>query len=370
MLTFPPLPSQVVCGRGCGHFSSSKGNLAFRKLVEDNLDRYEDAPKQNKMDISQEIVAIIRKRGGKFLQFDVETSKWSDMGDRRAIEKTSQTFRDMRTKPNGAIKVSTTKNSPTLSSPAISASSKTKTSSSTSKSTSKPSMTPKSSSTKASKTSKTSKVSSSSATSKSAAKSATKASATKKKKKKKPTSISNPGGSTNTTKKTAKTATTSSTADNVKPTKPKKKKSKKNFLTSPGGETGGWLSDLRLRVFVSQHENCLKCTPIYFVNWLESEEIYNLEQFVDTITNDPDFAVIQVKVNGVKWYKYNQFTNAAKTAVGRGNTSSSGSYSSSYSSREDHSYSSNYSSPLSSSIMGGSNFSSSSSYQYYNGGRY
>ena len=269
----------VVCGRGCGHFATSKGNQAFRKLVEKSLDRYEDAPKTNKMDISQKIVAIVRKRGGKFLHYDPDSSKWTDMGDRRAIEKTSQTFRDLRMKPGY-----TPKPPPK---PTLALSSKSKSSAS---SRSKPGPTTKKSSSKPKLLSKTTK-----------AKKVPSSKSAKAAAKKKP-SINNTG-----TKKVV--------------AKPKPKKSKKDFL-SPGS---GWLSDFRLRLFISQQQECLKCTPIRFVNWLESEDIYTLEQFVDIFNKDPEFAVIQVKVNGVKWFKWNSFANAVNSSMGGGGSSSSSS---------------------------------------------
>jgi hypothetical protein len=92
-------PNDVVCGRGCGNLGKSEGNLAFRQLVEMNIDKYEEAEKQCKVHISRMIVAEIRKRNGKFLLYDLDNRTWNDMTDKKAVEKTSQTFRDLRSKP-------------------------------------------------------------------------------------------------------------------------------------------------------------------------------------------------------------------------------------------------------------------------------
>lgn len=46
------------------------------------------------MQISRSIVDAVRSRGGRFLEKNPSTGYYSDIGDRKAIEKTSQALRD------------------------------------------------------------------------------------------------------------------------------------------------------------------------------------------------------------------------------------------------------------------------------------
>jgi hypothetical protein len=52
--------------------------------------------KRQKMAISRSIVEAVRSMSpqGRFLEKDLTTNLWSDIGDRKAIEKTSQALRD------------------------------------------------------------------------------------------------------------------------------------------------------------------------------------------------------------------------------------------------------------------------------------
>jgi hypothetical protein len=52
--------------------------------------------KRQKMSISRSIVEAVRSMSpsGRFLEKNVITNMWSDIGDRKAIEKTSQALRD------------------------------------------------------------------------------------------------------------------------------------------------------------------------------------------------------------------------------------------------------------------------------------
>jgi len=55
---------------------------------------YAKCPKQDKMKISKGIVAAVRARGGRFLEFDESTEIYTDIGDKRATDKTSQALRE------------------------------------------------------------------------------------------------------------------------------------------------------------------------------------------------------------------------------------------------------------------------------------
>jgi len=80
------------------------GNLAYRKIVGLNKELYATCLKTEKLRISKSIVAAIREIDGRFLEReDGKTSSsldekdengnpvtWKDIGDKRAVEKTSQ----------------------------------------------------------------------------------------------------------------------------------------------------------------------------------------------------------------------------------------------------------------------------------------
>ena len=97
----------VICGRG-GAALRHPGNLAYRKLVNLNKGLYATCLKTEKLRISKSIVAAIREVKGRFLEREDgkisatldekddsgDPVKWSDIGDRRAIEKTSQALRE------------------------------------------------------------------------------------------------------------------------------------------------------------------------------------------------------------------------------------------------------------------------------------
>ena len=57
---------------------------------------YVSSNKRDKMAISRSIVEAVRARKppGRFLEKDVDTGLWFDIGDKKAIEKTSQALRD------------------------------------------------------------------------------------------------------------------------------------------------------------------------------------------------------------------------------------------------------------------------------------
>jgi len=72
------------------------GNESFRSLVGLNKELYVTSTKRQKMSISRSIVEAVRSMDpvGRFLEKNPSTGLWSDIGDRKAIEKTSQALRD------------------------------------------------------------------------------------------------------------------------------------------------------------------------------------------------------------------------------------------------------------------------------------
>lgn len=84
----------VLCGRG-GLTNNHYGNRIFRQLVSEHRPRYCSVPKSKKAVVSQEIVREIRSRGGRFLRKNENC--WYDVGDKKAIYKTSQALREGHT---------------------------------------------------------------------------------------------------------------------------------------------------------------------------------------------------------------------------------------------------------------------------------
>mmetsp|Transcript_11199 Transcript_11199/g.27530 ORF Transcript_11199/g.27530 Transcript_11199/m.27530 type:complete len:552 (-) Transcript_11199:185-1840(-) len=99
--------NDIICGRG-GLALKHPGNMAYRKLVGRNKTIYATCLKTEKLRISKSIIAAIREINGRFLEReDGKTSQsldekdadgkpitWKDIGDKRAVEKTSQALRE------------------------------------------------------------------------------------------------------------------------------------------------------------------------------------------------------------------------------------------------------------------------------------
>lgn len=103
MIIRNPDPSDVLCGRG-GGINAHEGNVAFRELVQDQKAQYNLAANKNeKAEISQDIVDHVNSRGGRFLQRDESqpfssagknTGWWIEIDNMKAIAKTSQALRE------------------------------------------------------------------------------------------------------------------------------------------------------------------------------------------------------------------------------------------------------------------------------------
>eukprot|EP00934_Nitzschia_sp_Nitz4_P005284 Nitzschia sp. Nitz4//scaffold169_size48518//19103//20803//NITZ4_007070-RA/size48518-processed-gene-0.92-mRNA-1//-1//CDS//3329538382//5274//frame0 len=88
-----PRDEDVLCGRG-GAANQHPGNITYRNLVNSNKDFYIACLKQEKLKISKSIVATIREQRGRFLDRDANDQTWHDIGDKKAVEKTSQALRE------------------------------------------------------------------------------------------------------------------------------------------------------------------------------------------------------------------------------------------------------------------------------------
>jgi len=90
-----PHHNDVLCGRGVTT-NRHKGNENFRGFVNRNKALYVSSTKRQKMTISRSIVEAVRNLNppGRFLEKDLNTGLWFDVGDKKAVEKTSQALRD------------------------------------------------------------------------------------------------------------------------------------------------------------------------------------------------------------------------------------------------------------------------------------
>jgi hypothetical protein len=85
----------IICAQG--KFADlHPGNVMFRKLVNAHKQTYAHAPNSDKRKISRGIVAALRRFGFNFLKFDTDTGCYDDIGDKKAVAKTSQALREKR----------------------------------------------------------------------------------------------------------------------------------------------------------------------------------------------------------------------------------------------------------------------------------
>lgn len=96
----PPREIDIVCGRGCGHYARAPGNVSYRRLVGLSLSRYEKARKYSKVEISREIVQVIKAQQGtpRFLMENPTTKVWEEISYTKSVAKTSQAFRNARSR--------------------------------------------------------------------------------------------------------------------------------------------------------------------------------------------------------------------------------------------------------------------------------
>jgi hypothetical protein len=90
-----PHAHDVLCGRG-NFANTHQGNRNWRRLVTVNKDLYAALPKFQKQLLSQSIVSAVTSQDppGRFLQRDSVSQLWYNVGESKAIEKTSQALRE------------------------------------------------------------------------------------------------------------------------------------------------------------------------------------------------------------------------------------------------------------------------------------
>ncbi|KAL3770481.1 hypothetical protein ACHAW5_001494 [Stephanodiscus triporus] len=90
-----PAPGRfdVVAGRGQG-ILRLPGNEMYRDLVCMNKRIYARCHKHDKRKVSKGIVDAIRELGGRFLECNEQSQTYHDIGDKKALRKTSQALRE------------------------------------------------------------------------------------------------------------------------------------------------------------------------------------------------------------------------------------------------------------------------------------
>ncbi|KAL3775674.1 hypothetical protein ACHAW5_009485 [Stephanodiscus triporus] len=83
----------VVNGRGQGNLRLS-GNKIYRELVRMNKHVYAKCHEHDKRKVSKGIVDAIREFGGRFLEYNKQSRTYFDIGDKKALGKTSQSLRE------------------------------------------------------------------------------------------------------------------------------------------------------------------------------------------------------------------------------------------------------------------------------------
>ena len=97
-----PSPLDVLCGRG-GASLRHPGNLNYRRLININKARYVACRKVEKLEISRSIVGEVKDHGGRFLERHWD--EWHEIGDKKAVEKTSQALREGQPKLRQTMEV-------------------------------------------------------------------------------------------------------------------------------------------------------------------------------------------------------------------------------------------------------------------------
>eukprot|EP01083_Nonionella_stella_P194228 716436_1 len=93
--------NDIILGRRGKQINRQPGNMAYRKVVNSNKLAYATCERQDKIKISKSIVGAMRQVGGRFLEqieYDANTVAYRDIGDKEAVQKTSQALREGQSK--------------------------------------------------------------------------------------------------------------------------------------------------------------------------------------------------------------------------------------------------------------------------------
>jgi hypothetical protein len=91
-----PTNDDIICGRGRGAWTNP-GNVKFKKVIEDNLQRYSDAcRRKEKSLVIDSVVNTMLSRGARFVK--QENKCWYDISKKEAREKTAHAIRDFQSR--------------------------------------------------------------------------------------------------------------------------------------------------------------------------------------------------------------------------------------------------------------------------------
>ena len=96
-------PTALVCSwhniltLSAPFFSQHRGNKNYLELKDSIQDRYMAAEKSQKTAISEELMEMVHKGGGRFLKLDEATNQWYEVDRVTARKKCSQTLREINT---------------------------------------------------------------------------------------------------------------------------------------------------------------------------------------------------------------------------------------------------------------------------------
>ncbi|KAL3923397.1 MAG: hypothetical protein SGILL_001678 [Bacillariaceae sp.] len=96
-----PGDKDILLGRGKAIYNH-KGNVWMRHLVAENYDLFDDAKYGEKAEITSQLVAIMKDKGGHFLKL-MPDGWWVDADDKLAEDKVSHAFRTARMEKNSSL---------------------------------------------------------------------------------------------------------------------------------------------------------------------------------------------------------------------------------------------------------------------------
>ncbi|CAB9497557.1 expressed unknown protein [Seminavis robusta] len=115
-LVAEPMPMDVLCGksRKC---ISHEGTRLFRIVIDQYREKYQNAKsKQERMDITKEIVASIGRKGARFLKYNSSMQCWENIGTLAARDKCSHALRCANQKTQNSRKFKSSRSSSSVAS--------------------------------------------------------------------------------------------------------------------------------------------------------------------------------------------------------------------------------------------------------------
>jgi hypothetical protein len=105
-LTEQPTELDVLCGRG-NIYSSHPGNVAFQRVICENMDKYASANggRPEKVKVVDNVMKLVKQSGARIVKLEVETNRWYQISRAEAHQKCGHCLRDtIRSRNNAAGK--------------------------------------------------------------------------------------------------------------------------------------------------------------------------------------------------------------------------------------------------------------------------